>query len=268
MEFSYTIRIDKPTDILLIYPISVHNQILDDKYQILDHPLTFNDRELVYNQRAGIYKYFEAMNAQILQSNKREYTIPYFDDFYTIHNIKCLQSIFTCLIQLTQEDKDVLVNLTDMGDYDIHPVILNFLKKEITWLTRPFESVFNITMYVSNEIMDHRTISIDNELNIYNEIQLDYRKVYHIRFSVVTDLSLLTPEALERLRKDKDVLRLILDLINDKNKNIPLNGIGKDKQYVPKQELDKFINANLNPDNIMFTKTVQTLGIIALRKGA
>ncbi len=267
VEFSYIIRIDKPTDILLIYPVSVHNQILDDKYQILDHPLTFNDRELVYNQRAGIYKYFEAMNAQILQSNKREYTIPYFDDFYTIHNIKCLQSIFTCLIQLTQEDKDVLVNLTDMGDYDIHPVILNFLKKEITWLTRPFESVFNITMYVSNEIMDPRTISIDNALNIYNEIQLDYRKVYHIRFSVVTDLNLLTPEALERLRKDKDVLRLILDLINDKNKNIPLNGIGKDKQYVPKKELDKFINANLNPDNIMFMKTVQTLGIIALRKG-
>jgi hypothetical protein len=154
-----------------------------------------------------------------------------------------------------------------MGDYDIHPVILNFLRKEITWLTRPFESVFNITMYVSNEIMDPRTISIDNELNIYNEIQLDYRKVYHIRFSVVTDLSLLAPEALERLRKDKDVLRLILDLINDKNKNIPLNGIGKDKRYVPKKELDKFINANLNPDNIMFMKTVQTLGIIALRKG-
>ena len=47
VEFTYTVRIDKPTDILLIYPISVHNQLLDDIYQILDHPRSFNDNKLI-----------------------------------------------------------------------------------------------------------------------------------------------------------------------------------------------------------------------------
>ena len=109
--------------------------------------------------------------------------------------------------------------------------------------------------------------SVDEDLNIYNEVTLDYRKVYHVRLSIVTDLSLLTPDALDRLRKHKDVLRIILDLISDRNKDIPIKGIGEDGQYVPKKELDKFDKHLINPDNIMFMKTVQTLGIIAYRKG-
>ena len=48
--------------------------------------------------------------------------------------------------------------------------------------------------------------SVDEDLNIYNEVTLDYRKVYHVRLSIVTDLSLLTPDALDRLRKHKGVL--------------------------------------------------------------
>lgn len=267
VEFTYTVRIDKPTDILLIYPISVHNQLLDDIYQILDHPRSFNDNKLIYNQRSGIYKQFEAMNAQIEQYNRTEFIIPYFDDFLTIYTIPSTKAIFTCLVQLTQEEKDIVLNLEQIDEYEINPIIISFLKEEIRWLTVPFESVFNITLYESNEMKSPMAYSVDKDLNIYNEVTLDYRKVYHVRLSIVTDLSLLTPDALDRLRKHKDVLRIILDLISDRNKDIPIKGIGEDGQYVPKKELDKFDKYLINPDNIMFMKTVQTLGIIAYRKG-
>ena len=53
--------------------------------------------------------------------------------------------------ELTQEEKDIVLNLEQIDEYEINPIIISFLKEEIRWLTVPFESVFNITLYESNE---------------------------------------------------------------------------------------------------------------------
>ena len=103
-------------------------------------------------------------------------------------------------------------------------------------------------------------------MDIHNTKDLDYRKHYRIRLSVITDLKLLSKEALDRLRENKKVLDLILAIIDPNNKTVSIKGIGKDNQYVPKTELDKVIITNRNSDLFVSMKTVMSLGIFAYRR--
>ena len=266
VSFAYKFRIDKPTDCLMIYPTSIHNQILDERFQILDNPLSHQDVETEYNYRTGILKQFEKTNHVREQSQSNGYILPYYDDFLPKTQINASKYIYSILLSLDSETPNVLMNVLDIPNFDIHPEIVAFLKTEQPWLTKPYLSVFNISLFEDRNLINYSFISIDKNMDIHNTKDLDYRKQYRIRLSVITDLKLLSKEALDRLRENKKVLDLILAIIDPNNKTVSIKGIGKDNQYVPKTELDKVIITNRNSDLFVSMKTVMSLGIFAYRR--
>lgn len=275
ISFNYKFKYDLPVAEVMFYPLMVHNQLVDQKYRPDKSVDTFDKHKYRRSLSKTGFANFESGVKAITEFPG--IAIPSFDEFFPSSVPSYTKRVFTALINIDTTNPKNLMNLINIGsDYVFNDKVVNFLKGEIPYLFQHKKSIFNISFYNGFYIVEDK-LTIDNDFNIYSKEELSLRNQYHIRFSVVTDLRILSKEALDRLREYGDAMKIILEYIDPRliGKNIIPTPIKNN--YVAKNDLNKIITIVNNHDNTKYDptkydpnhigrQTVQTLIVTAHRR--
>jgi hypothetical protein len=270
VTFGYKFRFDKPVACVMEYPLMIHNQLVE-KYRPseedqVDSP-EYHQRS--YSLSSESFSFFEKGREHT--GRKEGVDIPSFDDFIPASVPKPTLRVLTALTSIDEDNPSLLMNFHELGDEDeLHPVILAFMAKEAMYMTKPFQSIFQLNLYRNINLMPWTALTVNNALDVTTPLELSLRDYHHVRLSVVTDLRLLNPKALDRLRENGAALQILIKYIAPWISKVPpiLSG-----DYVSKADLDKaideingeLINKGNRQDGYQMN-TVETLFIQAFRR--
>lgn len=261
LGFTYKFRYDKPTTMKLYYPHMVHQQLMPDMYLQKNNPY-----DLVQMYKSGSFSWqdwdnFTDTTILLKSFGSDGISIPNFDTFIPSFIPASTLKMFTALTSITVEDKRLLLNLKDLGDYCIRPEILAFmLGSEYPFMGKTYHSVFCLSLYENGMIQETNTLVVDSALNVSSVNDLDLRKTYHVRLSLVADFSKLSDAARQRLRNSA-ALRIIIDAINNGLRNA---GGQPDLMKTRLSDNDlAFVGLSNHGLSVLFPTTVQSFFLIA-----
>jgi len=235
--FDYTFDYDKPIGTTLKYPIVVHN--LPMPVEWLDYaaePPAFLTTALSGSMSQIAMMHFrQDYEGCAAKPNNGPIRIPQFDDFWPEGFTGKSSGILQALCTISTDNLKDLVDLHELGDAMIDPDVMQFLEEvEYPYLTSPYLSIFNLSVYQNRQLQSHNRFTVNSGLMLSSTQDLNIRYQYRVRFSVLCDLDMVAPAAIERLRQYPKVLYKVVCAINQGIMGIPeLNGIG-DLPYVTK----------------------------------
>ncbi len=198
-SFDYKLTYDMPMSLNIRYPIMVHNQVLPYPYTELTlDPYNLRNKELQFPISLGALRMFEVYN--LSEAANPVFRIPKIDDFVPKNAIPHTSGIIYALIELDPNNITQLLNLKELDYVVMNKDILEFIAQgEYQYITQPYQSVLNISLYDFDTLMDSSYLSVDSNLNVTTTVTLDLRKTYRIRISICNRLDVLYHEALYRL---------------------------------------------------------------------
>lgn len=209
VAFSYKFRYEKPTGCVMAYPLMIHNQLIKYRPAKMEEQVDAHLRS--YSNSGAALRNFEKGNT--LLGVDAGVSIPSFDEFFPSSVVSSTTRIFTALTSVDPAAANPrnLLNLAELGEVRLHSRIMRFIRdSEWSWMTRPYLSVFNVSLYRNAHLLPYQKVSLSAALNVAATYDLSLRNYYHVRTSFVDDFSLLSAEAQERLRNNADVVMLIL----------------------------------------------------------
>ena len=266
ISFAYKFRYDKPTACTMQYPLMIHNQLLPQEYRnniLVDKTDPLDGKKFDFSLSSELFYKFQKdtqMKALWNSVGFNGYSIPSYDEFIPGGILPNTIRIFTALINIDVHNPHKLLSLKELGDLKINHNVLKFMVGEMQYMTIPNMSILAISMYRNGSLLDNTALTMDADLNVYATYILTLRKYYHIRLSIVKDLTRLSEAAIDRLRNHGKAALVLLDYINPylhKRKQLPAI-LGND--YITRDAMRKCIGIMNNIDpNPMAMKTVQTL---------
>ena len=270
IAFAYKFKYDKPVATTMKYPLMIHNQLIPQKYR--NNPLTdgtdpLENKEFEFTLSSYLFYHFQkdTENKRLRDDKLRKETIiPAFDEFVPSGTVYGTESVLTVLTNIDTTNPHLLLSLKDLGSYKLAPEVLAFMVGEAQYMTKPGQSIFMVTIYRGATLLDLDSITLDSDLNIYSTYILTLRKYYHIRLSVMSDLTLLAAAAIERMRNYGLSTQIIFDFINPtlKIKNKLPKILGGD--YITRESMREAMDAmeTYNKHGVSgVMQTVQTLCI-------
>ena len=257
VSFTYKFKYDKPINTVFNYPLVVHQQLLPEPYRLQTPPYSLQAQWLRYSASGLDFSYFQADNQTIKAIANRGLDIPAFDTFYPGSILSYSLRIFSVLTNITPDNQTSLFNLSDLGDFNLDQDILDFIRlSEFSYITQTYQSILQLNLYEGTYIKDPSLITVDSTLNVSATTALDLRKVYHVRLSMVCNLSLLTSAAIARLKAYPIALAKIVSAINQ---SLPSIGNVSNLNSLSKADLGLLgLPGGINPNTFGAT-TVQTL---------
>jgi hypothetical protein len=199
ISFGYKFNLDKPIEFVAQYPYVVCNQIVNEKF-ILEPVYTIEGKDRRYSKTTGNLAYFESDQRGLRVHGYEGVGIPPWDDWTPPSTPTSTIRMFTGLCLITDKDKRTLMNLNELGDYALHPKILEFIKNvEYQYIGINFNSIFSLTLYENGIVQSDTILSIDSNLNIVANKDLDITKTYRVRFGLTTNIMLLPKDAILRI---------------------------------------------------------------------
>ncbi len=225
--FNYTFQYDKVTAVYMQYPIVVHNQLL---------PIRFVDTTPVYDlyQQPRRPSWTGHLGELFSPHSRRAYPrlegviIPSYDDWLPEAAPYQTIDLVTTLVGVEFDNPRKVVNLQELGEFALAPDILDFLKEYHKDLTRYLDCAFHVTFYRGSLVQSSDTVYVDEDLTVWSTTDLNPRDVHHFRISVVSALKKLTPDAEEALRRNPDVVKKVIDLVEDTYRPVLPIGQGGD----------------------------------------
>lgn len=209
INFTYKFRYEKPTHMVLYYPIAVHNQMIPSQLRGAGVETSYHrmigDMSLS-NQR---YDYFRKMNNHYYEQFEGV-RIPYFDEWYP-HTLPYTQSsLLLMLCQVDPNDPTLVIDLNQLGDYTLKAELKTYFSKYHTKLTQGKTNPFMISLYKHEFAHVPTDFYIDENLVIRTNNPMDLRSVYHLHIGLMSDLSMLTEQARDELLNEPDMCLSIL----------------------------------------------------------
>lgn len=233
ISFVYKFNYDKPIGCDLRYPVIVHNKEMP--YELVSF-YQQEVRAIAQEPTSGsrTQNALRMFRSDCVMDNVKSedgvIVIPRFDDFIPENYFTATAGVVQALAQITPEDRKSLINLQELGDVVLDRDVIEFLKSEYQYLTRPCMSIFHVSFYQNTTLQHYDRIEIDSNLNITSVLDLNVRNQYRIRLSVVTDIDILTNDAITRLRHYPKVLCKIVSAINRAFRENPeANKLGREK---------------------------------------
>ena len=222
VEFPYTLRYEKPMDVYFRYPIVIHNSVLSSRYRPKTRMMLESDKLTERSVSMNAFTYFDG--TRDFKSDVMSYpgrTIPDFDEFVPRSVPDFTKRVFTILVLLGEEDLTVpLMNLNDLEHESIGmklaDAVKNAIVSESPWITNYRKSIFHLGFYKGRIMQAENLLEIDEDFNIRYTGSLDEfskRKYYHLRLSMITDLSILDDDAKNRLKLMPDLIGPYLDYV-------------------------------------------------------
>lgn len=238
ISFSYKFQYDKPISVEMRYPNVVHNQLIDKKYretgrnEVAYNPSTYDSYRSLSNKHLGA---FEIQRPMLVQSLANGFSIPAWDEFIPDSVFPDTRRVFNALFTVNPLDRRECIKIDEFKGYEFDPAVKRLLKQEFPYMTTYLKSIFNLALYEEGSFFFDKALTVDKDGVVRALIDLDLRKTYRLRLSVITDLSLLDKTTLDRIRKEGEGLTKIIEYIDPTVKKPDLIG-GK---VYPGKDLDK-----------------------------
>ncbi len=214
ISFAYKFRYDKPLACAMSYPLMIHNQTLSKKFRDSKTPYELEDTQRSYSLSMFNLSFFEKnpiYNPNLLTTG---IGIPEVDDFVPSQVIPTTIRVLTALVKLTETDKRTLLDLQALGKYQLNEIVMDFLlESEYPFVSKTYGSILQVSVYRNVNIVPDRFVSVNNAGVVSVIDDLSLRDFHHVRLSLVSDLSLLTNDAIERLREHGCAFKHILAVI-------------------------------------------------------
>jgi hypothetical protein len=263
---------------VMMYPLVIHNQLLDQRFRPKHGPYEVIDQERAYAWSTGALSRFEMGNRVKRYQDDDGVCIPSFDEWYPSQGQipNPTARIASVLLQIDPKNPPFLMNLeSNLDPYQLDPEIVEFMKGEAPYMTVMFNSIFNLSLYENENILDPSYLGVDLSLNVTALKPLSYRHYYHLRLSVLTNPNLLNPAAKKRMRghcgaavKLFDMLDPTLKLKNQLPVCLPGDWLPNSGWTSTTDILNNPTIATGNQQGYGVMKTVNTFSIIALRREA
>lgn len=241
ISFSFKFKFDKPIACVMHYPIIIHNQIVDQKFRPSEprDQGRWEKKTLAFAASASFLNHFEASNDVRKLQVSQGYGIPNFDEFIPADMPKKTLRVVTQLTQIDPDNPTLLFNLlTDLEDLEFTPEMAAFLKSEAKFMTQPYRSIFQLTLFRDHDIMGGMPLLASPTLDLTTVEPMELRSYYHTRLSIVTDLRILPTEALDRAREHG---KAVIDIIKTLDPTVTSPEL-IDDYYIPRKELDKALD--------------------------
>ena len=269
---TYTFKYDKPVASVLEYPLMVHNQLMIKKYRPTALPPRIEDNKLSYSLSSRALASWESYRASEGLGHQG-IGIPEFDEFMPAKGSVPIDTIrlVTGLTGIDPENPRDLLQLDQLGDHDIDPDVLVFMRGEGAAMVRHGASLVHVSVYRHEYLMSPSDFTITPELMVRLNEPANLRDVYHVRVSLYERPRLLPIQARERMRRHCTATRKILYALNpdlEKHNALPTCLPGN---ILPKADLDKALGImDLRHDTqyngqVYQFNTVATLMIAATR---
>ena len=211
VEYKYSF--DRVESMVLRYPPTIHNQMLSPNY--LNQAKIFQPSDIIS---------FASMSVNSLRklnyihkklgpwADTPGIPIPPFDDWFPHASTYPIKSVnlFRILVQLDKQNPTDLVNLTQLGSWELPDEIIAYLKETRPQMLSPGQSLFYLSLYQDYTLLDPRNLIVTPSLSVASSHPLDERKFYHICLNMAVDLNRLPDAALQVLTRHPDLTRTIL----------------------------------------------------------
>lgn len=215
ISFSYNFRYDKAVACVMQYPLMIHNQTLSKKFRDTKQAPELEHKERSYALSVWHLAHFEKMSRIPQNPLTTGVGIPEIDDFIPAQVLPNTMRVVTALVKLTETDKRTLLDLKQLGKYTLNEVFMDFLQNsEAPYVTKPFASIINISVYRGVNIVPDRYVNMNNQGIVSVTEDLNLRDYHHVRLSLCTDLTSLSPAAIDRLRNNSAAFCAIMRCIN------------------------------------------------------
>lgn len=229
-SFSYKFRFEKPLACTMHYPIIVHNQILGQQWRPSQSELWTEQKAKSYSLSSLANQVFRQGLLPVTMLTHNGYSLPNFDEFIPRSVPSETLRVFTVLVRLNLDDRKDLINLAQLGKVKFTDVITAFLKKEAAYMTKPYNSVFSLSLYDEVALQGGEPLTVDADLNVRSKVDLDPRRQYHVRLALVTDWNLLPAAAIKRMQESGaatlEIIKAIDPTFSDNGKLPVLVGPG------------------------------------------
>jgi len=203
-SFTYSLTYMKPIACMLAYPYVVHQQLISADYRplvdasyLLDHPVAARTASM------SALKPFESNERIRFEPGSLGVTLPSFDDFYPERSnvLTSTVKVLTVLTVLDDTDHRSLFNLADLGEVQLRPEVLDLMRQtEYPYLGNAFRSIFSLDLYQGRKMMPNCSLRVDANLNVSAAVDLDPRRVYHVRLGLVTNFNFINTKGIQRIQ--------------------------------------------------------------------
>lgn len=262
-EFTYTFFHERPDNIVLTYPIVIHNQIVPaqirDDRQVEDaHPTNY----YLDNSSKAFESFAFGVNKQPRHPRFSGFPVPYFDEWYPSYRQRYYQNLLRVTCQVSPNDVRWVTNIPDVNPYEISADIIEYMKRRPQAMTRHRDHLFHISLHRWDELFASDELQVDENLKVTAPVDMDLRDMWHFNIDILNDLSMLSEEGLDDLCKSPDVLdkwKELFDTPDDLDDLIK----NPDGSYRPGDVLDKIDESNNQNDFINGSKApgIKTVGL-------
>lgn len=237
VNFSYSFHAERPENMVMEYPIVIHNQIIpkelrDERDIDEQHPQTY-----YLTQTAGAYHSLAYNRHTNKQYNKRTgWPIPAFDDWWPKYLNKDYESLFRVTVQADVQDLHWVGHVTDIRPHAFKAHHIAYMKTRPASLTQLYDNIFRITLHRWHELYASKEVTVDADLKITSSPPMNLRDMWHVSIEVLTDLTKLSEEGFEDLGKNPDVVDDWFEIFDPDN---------------PKKDLPKDEDGNYKPGDII-----------------
>ncbi len=200
--FTYKVSLDIPIASNMEYPIMIHNQLLE--FPFIDYKDSYNldEHDKSWTQSLGYLSNFEITN-EVDRALKRStiVRVPSFDAFVPTSEVYSSEAVLTALCNVDINTPKLLLNLKELGDVVIDEDIIELFKEEYPYLTKPYKSIFHLSLYKWSALSKDNSISVTRDLDVVCSEDLSLRVNHRAVLSVIRDITLLDKAALLRLKK-------------------------------------------------------------------
>ena len=218
LNFTYKLLMDIPRGIVLRYPVMVANRVVPLKYIQSNIDNKVNSKEEIYHNLNYLsyqdyaLSYFETHRFLENRINiKLPVNIPFFDDFVQRVGHKGYVINTSILVEVDESDRRTLINLKELGDYELNPLFIEFLKTPYgTMICTPYKTPFYIGLHQGTKYFDAPILEIDSELTIRSKIELSLMQPIRITIDILIDPSYLNDINYKGLMKDYPDLYLFI----------------------------------------------------------
>jgi len=188
-------------------PVHVRSLVADGtNYDLAARPQLASRNKLVeltYSATALNLRHFE-QGQMATRFARPGQAIPDFDEWYPADNSINPETmrIFTALTSIDEDNPLDLLDLTQLGDIEIDPDILAFMRTEAQWLTLYRYSFLNISVYCNEVMMEQDKYIVTPELMVQFVEPQSLRDTFHVRFAIFQRPRLLPDAAKARLRNN------------------------------------------------------------------
>ena len=213
---TYKFHYMKPEYMTLKYPISVYNELIDEKYTAhLGKEAEYKLAQLAAVNNVALFNKFEMQGSYKTKDEVMGFArYPTFDDVELNKTFQGYKSIASFLISL-DEDKKHLLNLKELGDFNIQKDVLKFIEEvEYKYMTFPYKSIFAISIQMDDKIFSFDNLILDDKLDLYAARELNIKKQYRVVIDICYQWYMLDRDAIDRLLRYPEAFEWILGAIN------------------------------------------------------